>query len=210
MSSKRASEKKNFSSFNTASAMKLLGITELIGWKPDFEPRPPSATLFEHLERLNGVDLTATERARELLIDEFLKEALTHHPKIKAWKAAPLRSEDISGAADYVLAPNQRYLETLLLCVAEAKRDDFEQGLAQCLVEMAVCERMNEADGMSMDVYGIVTNGTGWVFYRLDPDGQVFESGRYSTIEPETVLGALGYVLDKCEENLKRHGNHAA
>jgi hypothetical protein len=210
MSSKRASEKKNFSSFNTASAMKLLGITELIGWKPDFEPCPPSATFFEYLERLNGVDLTATERTRELLIDEFLKEALTHHPSIKAWKAAPLKSEEIVGVAEYVLAPKRRYLETPLLCLAEAKRDDFEQGLAQCLVEMAICEGMNEADGMSMDVYGIVTNGTGWVFYRLDPDGQVFESGRYSTTEPGTVLGALGYVLGKCEENLKRHGDITA
>jgi hypothetical protein len=210
MSSKRTSEKKNFSSFNTASAMKLLGITELIGWKPDFEPCPPSAIFFEHLTRLSSFDLTATERAREPLIDEFLKEALTHHPSIKAWKGAPLKSEEIVGVAEYVLAPKRRYLETPLLCLAEAKRDDFEQGLAQCLVEMAICEGMNEAEGMSMDVYGIVTNGTGWVFYRLDPDGQVFESGRYSTIEPETVLGALRYVLGKCEENLKQHANLAA
>jgi hypothetical protein len=210
MSGKRSAEKKNFSSFDVASAMKLLGIDELIGWKPVFDPIQPSAIFFENLERMNSFDLTATERAKELIIDEFFKESLTRHPSLKVWKAAPLKGEIAVGAADYVLAPRRRYLETPLLCVAEAKRDDFEQGLAQCLVEMAVCRRMNETEGMAMDVYGIVTNGSGWVFYRLDLDGNVYESGLYSTIEPETVLGAIGFVLGKCEENLRRHVNLAA
>jgi hypothetical protein len=42
-----------------------------------------------------------------------------------------LSTDTLTGKADYVMAPHRAYLETPLLCVAEAKKDDFERGAAQ-------------------------------------------------------------------------------
>ena len=45
--------------------------------------------------------------------------------ELKVWKAAPLESDTLMGVADYLITPKRVYVETPLLCVAEAKRDDF-------------------------------------------------------------------------------------
>jgi hypothetical protein len=51
-------------------------------------------------------------------------------------------------------------------------------------------------------VYGIVSNGQGWQFYKLDTNGRLFESTLYSINQPETILGILDYVFTQCEQNL--------
>jgi hypothetical protein len=55
-----------------------------------------------------------------------------------------------------------------------AKKDDFEQGLAQCLVEMQACQWQNHQVSHDADILGIVTNGEGWQFYKLLLTGVVY------------------------------------
>lgn len=71
-------------------------------------------------------------------------------------------------------APNRGYLDNPLLCLVKAKKDDFEQGLAQCLVEMKACQQSNEKAGNKIDVY--------------------------SLIEVEKLLGDLSFVFSQCEK----------
>ncbi len=103
---------------------------------------------------------------------------------------------------DYLVAPKIAYVTTPLLCAVEAKKDDFEKGLAQCLVEMKACSWNNQQAGKAIEVYGIVTNGEIWKFYRLTTAGQVAESLPFSMRHQEEVLAALTHVFTKCEENL--------
>ena len=81
-----------------------------------------------------------------------------------------------AGYVDYLIAERKRYLDTPILCIIEAEKDDFEQGLAQCLVEMQACQWKNRQASHSIDVMGIVTNGEGWKFYKLIPEGSVYET----------------------------------
>jgi len=89
-----------------------------------------------------------------------------------------------------------------LLCIIEAKKDDFEKGLAQCLVEMQACQWQNQQVGRQIDVYGIVTSGRAWQFYRMIPTGAVYETPLYSTGDMDLLLGRLRYVFQLCEQNL--------
>ena len=139
---------------------------------------------------------------KELLIDAICDEALLHHPQLKMWKAAPIQSDELTGMADYVAAPKRRYLDNPLLCVVEAKKDDFEQGLAQCLVEMKACQQSNEQAASKIEIYGIVTNGDAWRFYKLSVEGQVYESRLYAIGEIEEVLGCLHHVFTQCTNNI--------
>ena len=103
---------------------------------------------------------------------------------------------------DYLIGRQQRYVEIPLLCVVKAKKDKFEEGLGQCLVEMDACRWNNRQKGLDIDVYGIVTNGVTWVFYKSATTGETFETLPFSISSIESVMGALGYVFGKCEENL--------
>ena len=142
--------RKNFSSFSANEALQELQVNELIRWEMNFPPYQPSSFLPERLRRLENFDLTFSERAKELLIDAFCEEVIERHPNLKIWKAATLQSDDLIGQVDYLIAPRKAYLTTPLLCVVEAKKDDFKKGLAQCLVEMKACRWNNDQDRKSV------------------------------------------------------------
>jgi hypothetical protein len=86
--------------------------------------------------------------------------------------------------------------------VIEAKKDNFEQGTAQCLVEMKACQWVNQRLNNHFDIYGIVTNGEGWKFYHLNLQGEVSESLLHGIGEMSLLLGYLRGVFQLCERNL--------
>ncbi|MEL6939211.1 MAG: hypothetical protein AAFO84_08460 [Cyanobacteria bacterium J06598_1] len=54
----------------------------------------------------------------------------------------------------------------------------------------------------TIDIYGIVTNGEGWKFYRLDTDGIISESLMTGASEMPILLGQLSMFFAMCEQNL--------
>ncbi len=93
-------------------------------------------------------------------------------------------------------------MEAPFLCIVEAKKDDCEQGLAQCLVEMQACQWSNQQLGKTVDVLGIVTNGEGWKFYKLTVENRVYETLLYSLSDLEALLGILQSLFQLCESHL--------
>lgn len=199
---KNTTKRKNFSRFKINEAFKQLQINDLMKWSIDFQPLEPSSFFQTRLQRLEKFDLTISEKAKELLVDAICEEVIQQHPTLKIWKEAPLQSEDLTGFVDYLVAEKKAYLESPLLCVVEAKKDKFDKGLAQCLVEMQACQWNNQQLGKLIDIFGIVTNGEVWKFYKLSLDGKVYETLPYSLGEINNILGILDYVFLKCEENL--------
>lgn len=100
-------------------------------------------------------------------------EIVPLHSNLKVWKEAVLNTDTTTGAADYVIAPKRAYLATPLLCVAEAKKDDFEKGQIQCIAEMIACQWNNKKENLQIDIFGIASNGQAWQFLILvvDPIG---------------------------------------
>lgn len=194
--------KKQFSSFGYAEAFKQLGITELRRWV--FVPKPvvPSDFYYQSLERMQCFDLKKYEESKKLLIDLIFEEAIQSFTRLKIWKGANLEGDACTGYVDYLIAERKAYLEAPFMCVVEAKKDDFEQGLAQCLVEMQACRWQNQQLGRDIEVLGVVTNGDGWQFYRLTMVGEVYESALHGIGDIEVVLGWLHYVFQCCEHNL--------
>lgn len=199
---KDATIKRNYSGFSLKDAMKLIPADRFVRWRIDASAQQPSEFLIEDLRRLESFDLKSSEQAKTLLIDAMFSEIVPLHGKLKIWKAATLNADTLTGVADYVIAPHRAYLETPLLCVAGAKRDDFEQGTAQCIAEMVGCQWNNRAENHNIDVYGIVSNGQSWQFYKLTLAGEIFETDLYTTAFLPELLGALDYVCGECELNV--------
>jgi hypothetical protein len=194
--------KKPFSSFTYKEAFKYLGINELQRWNIEAASVPISGFFKQRLERLQRFDLESLEVSKTLLIDAICEEGLEGFDRLKVWKGAYLEGDTVCGNADYLIAERRAYLEAPFVCVIEAKKDDFEQGAAQCLVEMKTCQWVNQQLGKRVDIYGIVTNGEGWKFYRLMVDGTVSESLLYGIGEMSILLGLLRSVFQQCEKNL--------
>lgn len=194
--------KKPFSSFTYRSAFKHLGITELKRWSIQAEPVPISSFFQQRLERLQRFDLESLEVSKTLLIDAICEEGLEGFNRLKIWKGAYLEGEDVCGNADYLIAERRAYLEAPFVCIIEAKKDDFEQGTAQCLVEMQTCQMICQQLGKVIDIYGIVTNGEGWKFYWLAVHREVRESLLYGIGEMSILLGLLRSIFQDCERNL--------
>ncbi|NES80296.1 MAG: hypothetical protein F6K10_01815 [Moorea sp. SIO2B7] len=196
-------KKKHFSSFTYAEAFKYLSIKNIKPWVMEVAPVEPSDFFVEHLKRIAEVfDLQSCEESKKLVIDAICEEALQSFKHLKIWKGAPLADEHTNGYVDYLLAERKAYLESPFLCIVEAKKDDFEQGLAQCLVEMKACQYGNIQKQYNIDVFGIVTNGDTWKFYRLTTDNQVYGTEAYSKGTMNILLGYLRHILKLCEEHI--------
>lgn len=195
--------KKSFSSFNTKEAFKQLGIEKLLPWQQVITPQSASSFFQERMVRLQRhFDLKTCEDSKKLLIDAVCEEALEGFDKLKVWKGANLEAETTSGVADYLIAANKGYLETPYLCIVEAKKDDFEQGLAQCLVEMQACQWENQQVNQIIDVFGIVSNGEAWAFYKLTTVGEAYETPLYALSDVEMVLGWLAHLFEQSQLNM--------
>lgn len=192
----------NFSALTLKQAMQLVPAEDVLRWQIEGPPLAPSDVLNANLLRLEVFDLTNSEAAKILLIDVLLAEVVPRHPPLKIWKAEPLESDLLVGIADYLIAPKRAYVATPLLCVAEAKRDNFVQGRAQCIAEMVACRWNNLRDGLEIAVHGIVSNGNDWQFYKLTPTNDVYETTTYSLRALSELLGALDYVCAQCAKNI--------
>jgi hypothetical protein len=199
---KPAKNKRNYAAIRLQEAMQLIPVTRFTPWNLNAPPRPPTEGLKEHLRRLRVFDTQTTEMAKTLLIDALFAEIVPLHPPLKVWKATPLSTDTLTGVADYLIAPDYAYLATPLLCVAEAKRDDFVQGQAQCIAEMAACRWNNAQKGHNVDVYGIVSNGQGWQFYKLTQADDVYETDQYGLKTLPELLGALDTICADCAKNV--------
>ena len=195
-------DKKPFTALTLAQDLQMVPTDKLLAWTPQTAPHAPSATLTDYLHRLRAFDLENTDAAKLLLIDALLVETVPAFPHLKVWKGMALESDLMGGFADYLISPDFAYLKSPLLCVVEAKRDDFMQGRAQCIGEMVACRWNNKQARHEIDVQGIVSNGQTWQFYRLTPSNQLFETGSYPLNNLPELLGVLHSVCAACAANV--------
>ncbi len=193
--------KKAFSKFTRKEAFESIGITHLTSWAIEFEAISPGHDFQTHLERIACFDLEGSEEGKKLIIDAILTEAIQPFKhKLKIWKGVTLEGDIALGEVDYLITANKGYFDLPLLCVIEAKRDDFYQGLAQCLVEMKTCQWHHQQVGKSFDIFGIVTNGEGWKYFKLDQKA-AYETTLYSISDIAAIIGGLHYLFTKCAQN---------
>ena len=198
MKQKPAKQKRNFSSFSIDDAFREVAVEIVLEWQIKFEPIAPSDFFVEKMRRLRRFDTKRSEDAKKLLIDAFFEEAVQPFEQLKMWKSVALNSDELTGIVDYLLTRNVDILAPPYLCVVEAKKDDFEQGLAQCLVEMKAARWRNEQVERRFDVFGVVSNGRTWQFYKMTAQNQVFGTEEHAASDEKTVLGILDAILSEC------------
>ena len=167
-----------------------------------------SPTLEEELSfAAQYIDTRVSEFAiRETLIFPVLREVYKKYAEqFSLWSHRFVKyDERLVGTPDYFVSKRSELGKTVLgkplLLMAEAKKNDFDEGWAQCLAEMVAAQKLNERD---LTIYGCVTDGQVWQFGKLERDTYTYNEKLFTLNDLTELLGAWHFVFT---EMLKQAG----
>ncbi|APB32337.1 hypothetical protein GlitD10_0036 [Gloeomargarita lithophora Alchichica-D10] len=157
------------------------------------------------------IDTRVSEFAiRENLIFPTLKAAYRPYANLfSLWSHRFIRyDETLVGTPDYLVSQRSNLGKTVLgkplLLIAEAKKNDFDGGWAQCLAAMVAAQKMNE---QAMTIYGIVTDGKMWQFGKLEKDCFTFNERLYTLDNLSELMGAWDFIYTQLQAQLMCYVN---
>ena len=97
------------------------------------------------------------------------------------------------GECDFILSLSEPLprLRAPLVTIVEAKKNDIEGGLGQCIAQMVAAQIFNERAGHPGVVYGCVTTGEDWQFLRLEGQSVVIDSSRRYINDVGSILAVF-------------------
>lgn len=169
--------------------------------------RPMPTALKEELDYImKNYPYSVSEAAiRETIMFPILKEVWKlFDDTLMLWANKSISyNKDLGGVPDYIIAKQSHLgkivFGTPLLAVVEAKKDDFEGGWAQCLLEMYAIQKINNRP--EVPVYGIVSNGDNWEFGQLLQSSFTDNGIVYNIYQPDTLFSILYSFFERCKKN---------
>ena len=170
------------------------------------EPSTPSPEFLQDFEfTREHINVFASEASRcETIIFPILKESYKAYANQYAlWIKQSIAYDDVlNGIPDYFISTRSELGKTVvgspLILLVEAKKNDFEQGWAQCLAELVAAQKINAKNmngSAAFPVFGIVTDGTLWQFGRLIGDTFTQNRADFALTHLPTLFGAVNAVF---------------
>lgn len=168
------------------------------------EPVAPSAHLTAELARNVPVALAiGTEKAKsEMIVSDVLLELREHFNRhISLFSGIDFSvdaEKGLTGVCDFLisLSPVPFILETPIIVLVEAKKDDLLEGLGQCVAEMLAAQQFNAAKGNDIPcIYGATTTGADWRFLKLEERRLHIDMDVYRIAQCDKILGILSSMV---------------
>lgn len=194
-----------FSDFTLTSAETLLGLNVIPG--DLFPGRPPEtvpAWLTDQLRRGRRFVLTSEKARSEFLVVPVLSAACEISGDAMTIYSGERLDVDptfgLSGVCDFILSvtPAVPRLKAPLAVILEAKKNDIELGLGQCVSQMVAAARFNESAGVTHDVFGCVTTGEVWQFLRMHGTEIQIDRERYYIDNLPGLLSVFQGIAETC------------
>jgi hypothetical protein len=102
--------------------------------------------------------------------------------------------QGLTGKCDFILSssPTLPILQSPLVILVEAKKNDIEGGLGQCGAQMLGARLFNEREGTDIrTIFGCVTTGESWQFLKLEDDTLSIDTDRYYLVTLGVLLGVF-------------------
>ncbi len=177
-----------------------LKIVEETTFLTSIEPQQPSPFLANFLDKYLPLALALnTEKARsEMLICPILlevKDIFQHQISLFSGNDFTVdQSVGLNGVCDFLISrsPEQLFIDAPAVVVVEAKKEDLNGGLGQCISEMIAAQRFNQENNQSIPtIFGAVTTGDRWKFLKLESNTVTIGLLEYNLPPVEQVLGIL-------------------
>jgi hypothetical protein len=145
-----------------------------------------------------------TEKARsEFIIAPILfelKKQLSDRISLFSGKEFNVDPErGLSGFCDFIISRSteQLFIQSPVITIVEAKNDNIQSGLGQCIAEMIAAQIFNERRGNPIkNIYGVVTTGSIWKFLRLTQQRIEVDLDEYFINNVGKILGILRSFID--------------
>jgi hypothetical protein len=172
----------------------------------------PSNWLQESLDIAFDSPLLSEKARSELIVTPILQELRKiNNRSISIFSGLNLdvqSDSDLNGECDFMITRgnNFHFIDAPVISIVEAKKQDIDLGLAQCIAQMIGAYIFNEQEGNSIKtVFGAVTTGEIWQFMKLEQVNENYlvtiEKRRYYIDSVESILGAIQQVIDFYKES---------
>jgi len=181
-----------------------LTITERANLLDDTAMSKSSDFLKELLKEFAPLALAMnTEKARsELIIAPILVEVRKHFlDRASLFSGVELnidRDRGLNGVCDFLLSrsPSQLMLKAPVVVVVEAKKENINGALGQCIAEMWAAKLFNQQHQNDIPViYGAATTGNDWKFLRLCDRLVEIDLTEYQLSNIGKILGILSLAF---------------
>jgi hypothetical protein len=168
----------------------------------DFSLEEASDFLKETL-KINTKRFLSTEKAKsEFIIAPVLFEiARKNEDSVSFFSGHNLdvdKDLGLKGFCDFLFAkvPESPVVKEPIFCIVEAKNDNLEKGIPQCIAEMYASRLFNERQKKQIDlIYGCVTTGYQWLFLKLDKQTVYQDNTIYALNDLSKILGILQFIV---------------
>ncbi|QLE59088.1 hypothetical protein [Nostoc sp. TCL26-01] len=195
-----------YSQFDIETIRENFGITilETVGTFAEIPEIPCSDFLTETLRFNTPIALAVnSEKSRsEMIIAPILLELKRLYPeKISLFSGKDFNvdvEKGLNGFCDFLISrsPEQLTIMSPVIAVVEAKNENIEAGLGQCMAEMIASQIFNQQKGRSISqILGAVTTGSSWKFMRLEAQTIEVDLNEYFLNQIGKILGIFSSVL---------------
>jgi hypothetical protein len=168
-----------------------------------YKPIPPSDYLKITLERNLRRKLRSEKAKSEFLISPVLAELeelnLQKFAFYSGYKFNVDLKQGLSGFCDFILSfePTAFRIEAPAFCIVEAKKEDIESGIPQCVAELYAAQIFNaRVNKIRPVLYGAVTFGHEWKFIRFIGTEAEVDTSTFYLNQIDHVLGIMQYIVD--------------
>ena len=193
-----------YSDFTLERVARSLGVTTQ---RADlFSSVPPVETpvwLLETLARgeATGLALISEKSRSEFIVSPILLASRELSPVPLAIHSGQRLDVDPSrglvGECDFILAlaPGVVPLRGPIATIVEAKKNDIENGLGQCVAQMIAADLFNQEAGHQVPIFGCVTSGEVWQFLQLVGPLATIDKRRYYLDDLAGILAAIQAII---------------
>ena len=159
-------------------------------------------TLKEYLPLATAIN---TEKARaEFLIAPVLTELRRPaNYQISLFSGTEFdvdKEKGLSGYCDYIIScsKEQYFIDVPVVAIVEAKNENINGGLGQCIAEMVAAQIFNRNQERPLaEIYGVVSTGTVWKFLVLKDNLVLIDSQEYYINEVNKILAIMLLPIKK-------------
>jgi hypothetical protein len=153
---------------------------------------------------INSKQPLTTEKAKsEFIIAPILYEiARKNSDKVSFFSGYNFdvnKALGLKGFCDFIFTkyPASTIIKEPVFCVVEAKNDNVEKGVPQCVAEMYAAMLFNKQKKKEINViYGCVTFGFQWLFLKMENNLVSRDTKIYELHELPKILGILQHIVE--------------
>ena len=171
---------------------------------PDVPPVKPDDLLRQELEE--GLPLVLARGSEKARSEWIISPVLTAVRRLLDRQISLFSGEDftvdpsigLNGICDFLISKSLSQLEIQapVVIIIEAKKENLNGGLGQCIAEMVAAQKFNAANNVNIPIiFGSVTSGTTWKFLKLEANSVTIDITEYPLPPVEPILSFLAWML---------------